>query len=1048
LYFATYLSHSGYSVYFDNVKYYWTLQHEFNGITDTNEGIWTFNFNDPLLNGSYQVILEATDNLGYTSTFSDFAIFFDNTILGFFPDTLPNGFLFNGSNLMYIQNSTGLLFNKTLQSLHIFTNSTNGEYTDLGTYYNLLVGFNNLIIDSARISDGEHNITFELIDITNNHYTFTYPIKVDNNPPTIEDISINNLQLGEEVYFNENANLQIYLDDLSEIFSVKIHVLKVLGDPAIYETVGNEKNWSSFTLRRDSSDPSEIYYLNPNNLTYSFNDSWRNGTDDVYQNVLYWNGWNPGIPFIDLNIYDVKEAISPNGESIPFFFDFVTQEITFDERYREYLTDDIILKGVKSDLGWNTSFIFDGNSWVLSNFNVEEYLNSGQHPAWWANLFGFDNDDSANYRHYDHPQKFMRNNFEFYIEIEDIHENVITTQLYQGIFDDLRPEGTFGQIMGSSSNGVNYWTLGKTGDAGNVMFGTSIEEYQTLFFTPGYIKNSTSGSYYVKYGFLFLHNIEKIMLYNASDYYLGEMVFDPLTLPHPTYTFELNAKDFTEGLTYIKAEIIDKAQNNYIILQDLFIIKEGPNTLHNALNFGDIIYYDKNLNYTENPIQFQGYLDNWVSHENKSEITVKISYLDYSEEIWVPMGTTTTTDGNFVIDWHVDNNTYYKLLSHQRGYIPINYTFSQQPNSYFYGSYGFFDDTGIIYPFLVDLSGMVYVYSYNESSHQWFINLTIDLGFSLIGKEISNFDLNKDSYTDLVIFDKFSTASNISLFIFDILTLSYQYNQTILASNIDLPDTLPDATFKDFIFDFENSEFLTMYVCLSDSINSINYIARLDFDSFLTVTQQNDGTQLPALRVISAIVIAGDTLYIGAVNPTSNNRVNSSIFSIDKDLAIDSTVMIENATKGALLELASFKAVISDVIVAGVSMAKYNQDDHVLYYIYDSSLDTWYRTSFSADSEIESYSNEIYDFKIRSLVKFKEGQFESVLISSSKGLWKTFIDTDIITLTSTPTYFGVDTFRKFDLFTYQNMEGTAAVIPLTYFPILEIISVYKFDKYL
>ncbi|MHA2029619.1 MAG: hypothetical protein ACW99Q_09540, partial [Candidatus Kariarchaeaceae archaeon] len=913
----TYNSHTGYDVYFDEIKF--TLG--FIGDVDVSGNIWTFNFNDALLNGTYGLILFANDSLGYTSTFTNFDIYFDNTKLGFFPDTLPNGYIFNGSNLMNIQNPSGQLFNKSIKSLHVYVNS---EYTDLGYYYNLLPDFSNLVIDSIRIPDGPHNMTFEFIDLAGNMKNFTYPIYVDNSPPVLNSVLLNNENLNGEIFFNDQVDLQIDVQDQSEIASVKLFVQKILGDPAIYDMVGSEKNWSSLVIRRKASDPSESFYLNPNNLTYSFYDSWFNGTDDVYQNVLYWKGWNPGIPFINLNIFDIEKAVGYNNVSIPFFFDYIAQEITFDERYREHLTNDIILKGVKCNVQWNTSFTLNGNSWTLINFDVEDYVSAGQ-PAWWDNLFGFDNDDSIYHVHYDHPQQFMRNRFEFYFEIIDDHGNILTTQNYQGDFDNLRAEGSFGRITGTSSNGGNYWVLGKTGQAGNIMFNTDNEEYNTLYFTPGYIYNSSSDSYYVKYGFNFLHNIESIKLYNATNYYLGDMIFDPLTIPHPTYTFELNSKDFTEGLTYIKADVIDKANNTYTIIQDLYIFKEGPNNLQDALDFGEIIFYDRDVNYTENPIQFNGFLDNWVSHENKSAVQVDMSYYDYEEELWVPMGTSTLTDGNFVVDWQVDNNTFYKLLPYQRGYIPVNYTFSEQPNNnYFYGSYGYFDDTGVLHPFLVDFGGKIYVYSYNNSNHQWFINFTVDLGFPLINRTIENNDLNKDGRTDLVIFDKLGTATNISIFIFDESTISYQYNQTILASSVSLPQSLPNAVFTEFIFDFNSTpEFLSLYVCLSNPSNSVNYIVKLDFDSDLVRTQTNDGTQLPALRVISGLDIISDNIYIGAINPVADNNLNSSIFYINSDLTSETT-FIENATQGALLELASFKAPIGDVVVAGMSMSYIN----------------------------------------------------------------------------------------------------------------------------
>ena len=203
----------------------------------------------------------------------------------------------------------------------------------------------------------------------------------------------------------------------------------------------------------------------------------------------------------------------------------------FDERYREYLTADLTLKGVKCNLGWNTSFNFNNGQWEITDYNIKDFALQGQNPDWWDNLFGFENDDSQYHVHYDHPQKYTRDQFEFYFEIEDIYGNTITTQVYEGIFDNLRAEGSFGRIVGGETDGALYWTLGKTGDAGNILFGSSEKDYQTVHFTPGYIYNSSADSYYVKYGFSFLHNIDHIKLYNASNYYLGEMEFDTTLIP-------------------------------------------------------------------------------------------------------------------------------------------------------------------------------------------------------------------------------------------------------------------------------------------------------------------------------------------------------------------------------------------------------------------------------------------------------------------------------------------------------------------------------------
>ncbi|KKN06626.1 hypothetical protein LCGC14_1075340, partial [marine sediment metagenome] len=964
---------------------------DFNGQVSISGNIWTFNFNEPSLNSTQNIRIKANDSLGYTSQLYNYDIFFDNTELGFFPETLPNGYLFNGSGLMVIQNTAGLLFNKSVKSLHLYANS---EYTDLGYYLNLPLTFNDLIIDSMRIPDGLHNITFEFIDIADNTIKYTFLIKIDNSPPTFEEILLYNKELDDEIYFNEDVSLKLDIDDISNIQSVDIHVLKVLGDPAIYRSESGSKVWSSLQIKRIASNPIYTNYLSPNNLTYSFYDNWWNGTDFIYENALWWGAQQ--IPFIDLNIYDIEEAVSSNGESIPFFFDNYRQEITFDERYRNYLTENITLNGVKCDIAWNSSFTLNGGYWELENYNIEDYLNSPP-QSWWTALFGFDNDDSQYNLHYDYPRKYTRTQFEFFLQTEDEFGNSIKSQVYEANFDNIIAKGSFGQIVGDSSSGSNYWLLGKTATAGNLMFGTSNPEHRTLYFTPGYVYNSSSNSYYVDNGFLFLHNIERIKLFNASNFYLGDMVYNPTTLPHPTYTFELNSKDISDGFSFVKAEVWDKANHNYTTLQTVFVVKEGSNDLENTLNFGDVVYYNRDQNYTLNPIQFTGLLDNWNIHENKSDITVDMSYWDYVEQIWLPMGTTTTSDGTFTIDWNVDNNTFYKLLPYQRSYLPINYTFNKQPNSnYFYGSYGYFDDSGILHPFLVNAGGDIYVYSFNNSNRQWFINFTISLGFSVLDKVLGNFDLNKDNLTDLIVFNQLSTSDNISIYIYDSSSNSYNFNQTILATDISLPVALPNSEIKDYLLDFASDEFFSMYISVSNSSNDINYIAKLDFDNYLSMTQDNDGTQLPALKVVSSLHIMGENIYIGFLNPSANGIINSSLFSIDKQLALTFTTF-ENEIQGAIMEINSFTSQIGEVLVVGISMIDYNQDDIVLYYIFDVSTETWYKTEFNINDESSPFTNEIYDFRIRQLVKSKEDYYESVLIASSQGLWRTTITTNIIT---------------------------------------------------
>ncbi|KKK48770.1 hypothetical protein LCGC14_3141790, partial [marine sediment metagenome] len=214
-------SHSNYSVYFDSIKFNAYIEHAFSGTTDISGNSWTFYFDEPLLTGIQSIKVIANDTLGYVTTLTGYDMFFDSTPLGFFPETLPSGYLFNGSNLIFIQNSTGPLFNKTIKSLHIYASSV---YTDLGYYYNLPSDFNSLIIDSTRIPDGNHYLIFEFTDTADNTFKYNYSIIVDNNPPTITDLNINNIDLGKEIYFNDHVDLNLELEDFSTIASVKLYV--------------------------------------------------------------------------------------------------------------------------------------------------------------------------------------------------------------------------------------------------------------------------------------------------------------------------------------------------------------------------------------------------------------------------------------------------------------------------------------------------------------------------------------------------------------------------------------------------------------------------------------------------------------------------------------------------------------------------------------------------------------------------------------------------------------------------------------------------------
>jgi hypothetical protein len=354
----------------------------------------------------------------------------------------------------------------------------------------------------------------------------------------------------------------------------------------------------------------------------------------------------------------------------------------------------------------------------------------------------------------------------------------------------------------------------------------------------------------------------------------------------------------------------------------------------------------------------------------------------------------------------------------------------------------------VIHPFLVDLSGDIYVYSFNDSNNQWFVNFTISLGFSLVGKIVSNYYLNQDNYTDLVLFNKLSDSDTISFYTYDSSSLSYDLNQSISVSSITLPEPLPDAVFKEYLLDFTSDQYLTMYACVSNSSNEVNYVARLNFDTSLTSSQENDATQLYGQKVHSAMRLIGDKVYFGAINPSFNGIVNSSMYSIDKELTSSSLTTFETAIKGAIIEINSFACEIGEVVVAGISMNSYNEEDIVLYYILDTSTNNWYKTEFSLDTGLESFASEIYDFKIYQIVNSKEEYFESVLIASSQGLWKTTIDTGVITLSPTPIFYAVDAFRSWDLFEYELPDDlNTALVPLSRYPAIEIINVYEFDKY-
>lgn len=58
-----------------------------------------------------------------------------------------------------------------------------------------------------------------------------------------------------------------------------------------------------------------------------------------------------------------------------------------------------------------------------------------------------------------------------------------------------------------------FWALGKNGNFGNIMFGTTSPEYARLYFTPGYVKD-IEGNFCVRHEYLFLHNIKEVQIFN------------------------------------------------------------------------------------------------------------------------------------------------------------------------------------------------------------------------------------------------------------------------------------------------------------------------------------------------------------------------------------------------------------------------------------------------------------------------------------------------------------------------------------------------------
>ena len=126
--------------------------------------------------------------------------------------------------MIHVQNSGGDLFNKTIQQLHVYAHS---EITDLGSYHDLPQDFH-LLIDSARLEDGEHTLCFEIIDVSGQTFYFNFTIFVDNTAPMIEDLTLFGEEVMQESFFSESTSMGIELSDISDIKDVRIHVLKVL----------------------------------------------------------------------------------------------------------------------------------------------------------------------------------------------------------------------------------------------------------------------------------------------------------------------------------------------------------------------------------------------------------------------------------------------------------------------------------------------------------------------------------------------------------------------------------------------------------------------------------------------------------------------------------------------------------------------------------------------------------------------------------------------------------------------------------------------------
>ncbi|GAH66633.1 unnamed protein product, partial [marine sediment metagenome] len=209
-------------------------------------------------------------------------------------------------------------------------------------------------------------------------YSFTErePIYIEDFPSFIQNLTINGHLLEETTYFNDHVNLNLVPKDVTSVSSINIHVIKTLGVPAIYELEGGEKRWFNLVINGTSKNPNLLNpaYLTSERFSYSFNDGFDNEGIFFHENVLNWN--DQVIPLKDLNIIEIEEIYINGKISVPFMYDAAAQEITLDSRYRNYLneTTQLILKGVKCDLGWNQAFEFNGQSWNLNEFDVGNFI--------------------------------------------------------------------------------------------------------------------------------------------------------------------------------------------------------------------------------------------------------------------------------------------------------------------------------------------------------------------------------------------------------------------------------------------------------------------------------------------------------------------------------------------------------------------------------------------------------------------------------------------------------------------------------------------------